>query len=471
MVAPVMDIIVIGCGASGIAALRRLHDAGLKVLGLEAADRIGGRICTVEYGDCYLDLGAAWCHGEKDNVVFEMANPLNLLARTKPDHKYYLLSNGDSISTETGEKLLQTLDEEVGKADKNNSKSISDYVRNAAKTNPTFQKDPKLKQSFIEWYEKNNHLGGQSDPKMGKSLKGLEEWWVCEGDFFLNWKGKGYTTFLDLLLNKYPDASKELPIPIHLNKEVENIKWCTSKPDLQRGNPLVQIKCKDGSLYAAKSVIITVSIGVLKERYSQLFSPELPVEKINSINNLDCCILDKIYIEFTKPWWPKFPSKFNILWRDEDKAKFTRQERWITEIFGFNTVEYHPNLLLAWTSGEGAIEMEKVDEEQVKAGVKKLMQVLFRKEFQLNPVKSILRTQWASNPLVRGCYSYRSVKTEENGASAIILSEPLCHGNGFPVVCFAGEATSHHRHNAVHGAIEAGFREADRLIEKFKQTK
>lgn len=55
-----MDIIVIGCGASGIAALRRLHDAGLKVLGLEAADRIGGRIHSLEYGDCYLDIGAAW---------------------------------------------------------------------------------------------------------------------------------------------------------------------------------------------------------------------------------------------------------------------------------------------------------------------------------------------------------------------------------------------------------------------------
>ncbi|XP_034833470.1 spermine oxidase-like isoform X2 [Maniola hyperantus] len=461
-----MDIIVIGCGASGIAALRRLHDAGLKVLGLEAADRIGGRICTVEYGDCYLDLGAAWCDGEKDNVVFDMVNPLGLLGRPKPDHKYFLLSNGELVSTETGEKLLQTLGEEVGKADKNNSKSISECVRNAAKTNPAFQEDPKLAQSIVEWYERNYHLGGQSDPKMGKSLKGLEEWWPCEGESFLNWKGKGYRTFLDLLLNKYPDASKELPIPIHLNKEVENIQWS----DSESGNQ-VQIKCKDGSTYAAKSVIITVSIGILKERHSQLFSPQLPVEKINSINNLDVCVLDKIYIEFTKPWWPKFPSNFMILWKDEDKAKFTTQERWITEIFGLNTVEYHPNLLVAWIYGEGAIEMEKVSEEQVKAGVEKLMEVLFSKEFQLTPVKSILRTKWAANRFVRGTYSYRSIKTEENGASAVTLSEPLYNANGFPVVCFAGEATSHHRHNSAHGAIEAGFREADRLIEKFKQTK
>lgn len=55
-----MDVIVIGCGAAGVAAIRKLHDAGLKVMGLEAADRIGGRIQTVEFGNGVVDIGAAW---------------------------------------------------------------------------------------------------------------------------------------------------------------------------------------------------------------------------------------------------------------------------------------------------------------------------------------------------------------------------------------------------------------------------
>lgn len=49
---------------------------------------------------------------------------------------------------------------------------------------------------------------------------------------------------------------------ILLNKEVENIQW-----GLDANNPLVKIKCKDGSLFTAKSVIVTLSIGVLQERY------------------------------------------------------------------------------------------------------------------------------------------------------------------------------------------------------------
>lgn len=55
-----MDVIVIGCGAAGVAAMRKLHDAGLQVMGLEAGDRIGGRICTVEFGETVVDIGAAW---------------------------------------------------------------------------------------------------------------------------------------------------------------------------------------------------------------------------------------------------------------------------------------------------------------------------------------------------------------------------------------------------------------------------
>ncbi|XP_072938120.1 spermine oxidase-like isoform X2 [Epargyreus clarus] len=466
-----MDVVVIGCGAAGIAALRKLHDAGLKVLGLEADDRIGGRIKTVQFGEGPLDIGAAWCHGEKDNVVFELANPLDLLGRPSgPDTAWYVKSNGDLVPNENIDAITKGISEEIAKADKANTRSLSDCVRNAAKSNPILKKDPQLAKSFVEWYERNNHVGGQTNPKTGKSLKGLEEHWGCEGEFMLNWKGRGFKTLLDVLLNKYPDPSKEIPVQILLNKEVETIKWRSTQPGQEPDHSLVHVRCKDGSLYAAKSVIVTMSIGVLKERHQKLFNPPLPKEKVTSINSLQLCVLDKIYIEFTKPWWPKSPGNISLLWTEEDKAKFA-DDKWVTEIYGFLTVEYQPNLLLAWIYGKGAEEMEKVSPERVKAGVSKLMDVVFKKQFKVTPVKAVLRSQWASNPLARGTYSYRGVDTEEQGGSAVILSEPLYHDSskGFPVVCFAGEATSHHHHGPAHGAVESGFREAERLIATFKK--
>ncbi|XP_075979918.1 spermine oxidase-like isoform X2 [Anticarsia gemmatalis] len=462
-----MDVIVIGCGAAGVSAMRKLHDAGLQVLGLEAADRIGGRVCTVAFGDRAIDIGAAWCHGEKDNKVFELANPLDLLGRPEPDNKWYVLSNGELVSAEKADTILAVIDDEVAKADKYSTQSISECVRNAEQTNATLKKDPKLSRSFVEWFERNSHLGGQDDEKTGKSLRGLIEFWNSDGEFMLNWKGRGYKTILDVLMNKYPDPSKEVPLQILLNKEVENIRWGSNQRGLD--NPLVQVTCKDGSLYAAKSVIVTVSVGVLKERHAQLFNPPLPAEKVNTIRNLQMCVLDKIYIEFENTWWPKTPANFTILWQEEDKAKFTPEEKWITEIYGLLSVDYQPNVLLAWVYGKGAEMMERVTLEGVQAGVQKLIDVVLKKQFDVAPIKKIIRSQWASNPLTRGAYAHRTVALEQNGGSATTLSEPLYHSSRFPLVCFAGEATSHHQHTAVHGAVESGFREAERLIESFKR--
>lgn len=55
-------IVIIGAGASGIAAGTRLMAAGFtNVRVLEALDRIGGRVNTVAHGDgAKLDMGAQW---------------------------------------------------------------------------------------------------------------------------------------------------------------------------------------------------------------------------------------------------------------------------------------------------------------------------------------------------------------------------------------------------------------------------
>ncbi|CAH0757949.1 unnamed protein product [Diatraea saccharalis] len=463
-----MDVIVIGCGASGIAVLRRLHDAGLTALGLEAAGRIGGRINTVPFADNVVDLGGAWCHGEKDNIVYEIANPLDLLGRPDPDKIWYLLSNGSFAPDILIKDMVQAVADSVSEAAKDDITSIAECVVKAAESKEIF-KNSDLTRPLIEWYGRINHLGGEDDPKNGKSLRGLTENWVCEGEPTLNWKGRGYKTILDVLLNRHPDPAKEIPVEILLNKEVDSIRWGTIQFGKDSTKSLVHVTCKDGSLFMANSVIITIPLGVLKERHHHLFKPSLPANKITAINNLDFCILDKIYVEFTEAWWSKAPAQFNILWREEDKQKFSEM-KWVTSIFGANTVADQPNVLLFWIYGNGAKDMEEASQEDVEKGVEQLL-TMFMTNFDITPIKAVLRSQWATNPLARGAYSYRSVRTEEHGGSALDLSEPLYQNDEFPVVCFAGEATSHHRHNSVHGAIEAGFREADRLIDCFKKLK
>lgn len=60
-----------------------------------------------------------------------MANKLDLLGRSEPDDKWFLLSNGDPVPDETSQGILQALNDELSKANKNNTLSISECIRKA----------------------------------------------------------------------------------------------------------------------------------------------------------------------------------------------------------------------------------------------------------------------------------------------------------------------------------------------------
>lgn len=61
-----VDAIVLGAGVAGLKAARDLHDTGLRVVVLEARDRIGGRIWTDRTLARHpVELGAEFVHGER----------------------------------------------------------------------------------------------------------------------------------------------------------------------------------------------------------------------------------------------------------------------------------------------------------------------------------------------------------------------------------------------------------------------
>src|SRR5947207_7623327 len=71
-----VDVVIIGAGAAGVAAASRLASAAIRVLVLEARNRIGGRAWTKHTGGFPLDLGCGWLHSADENEWSAIAKKL-----------------------------------------------------------------------------------------------------------------------------------------------------------------------------------------------------------------------------------------------------------------------------------------------------------------------------------------------------------------------------------------------------------
>jgi monoamine oxidase len=110
-------IVIVGAGLSGISAAAKLLENGFEdIVILEAENRIGGRIHSIDYGTGKIDLGGQWIHGEENNSIFEMVKD-NFDLGTTAFEEYeenYSRSDGSTPDqdqcarlTELSEKILE----------------------------------------------------------------------------------------------------------------------------------------------------------------------------------------------------------------------------------------------------------------------------------------------------------------------------------------------------------------------------
>src|SRR5439155_3319373 len=63
------QVVIIGAGVAGVTAARDLAAAGVRVLVLEARDRLGGRVLTQHTADGPVELGAEFVHGAFPEIL------------------------------------------------------------------------------------------------------------------------------------------------------------------------------------------------------------------------------------------------------------------------------------------------------------------------------------------------------------------------------------------------------------------
>ncbi|XP_016955755.1 spermine oxidase [Drosophila biarmipes] len=458
-------IAIVGAGSAGVAAATRLLELGFRnVLLLEAEDRVGGRVHTIPFADNVVDLGAQWCHGEKGNVVYDRVKDLNLLEVTENHYETNKLvrSNKEVIPEDVAVQLKGIADNSI--PDRQTELvdfegSLGDYINK--KYWKELEKLPSIDgtvaKEYLEVFHKFESSVEAADHLFEVSGKGHLEYWLCEGELLLNWQDKGYKRFLRLLMKAREDQPEDLGVlkgRVLLNKRIAEINW--------QGADELTLRCWNGEVITADHVICTVSLGVLKEQHEKLFVPALPAAKVRAIQGLKLGTVDKFFLEFESPPLPGDWPGFNCLWLEKDLEELRASELfWLESAFGFYSVSRQPRLLQGWIIGPHARHMETLTEEKVLEG----LMWLFRKflPFEIPLPRRLLRTQWHANPNFRGSYTFRSTYTDALRTGAWDLEAPLQDVGGRPRLQFAGEASHKHFYSTVHGAVETGWREAERL--------
>lgn len=126
--------------------------------------------------------------------------------------------------------------------------------------------------------------------------------------------------------------------------------------------PKIEILCDNGKCFYADSVICTFPLGVLKQHRNTLFDPPLPDNKLKSIDKLRFGTVDKIYLEYDRPFFSAELSEAILLWEPIDPSEDI-SSRWFKKIYSFTKMD--ETLLLGWISGEEAKFMETLPFEAV----------------------------------------------------------------------------------------------------------
>ncbi|KAK6635766.1 hypothetical protein RUM44_001020 [Polyplax serrata] len=472
-------VLIIGAGASGVAAAVKLLENGFNNFRIiEAENRIGGRVNTTCIGSSKVELGAEWIHGETGNVVYELAAKYNMADTSA---KYFFSQTkffdfcGHQINKDISVALSTAFSEimDVKENDLDNkllNGSVGEYFdlkfQDAVyELRKKINLDESLVQKFSKVFENWENSIDASHSWYETSLSGHLQYWECPGNIITTWRNNCYSTLFDLLKKKVGD-SEGLPLDdkIIFNKEVSKINW---NKEAISNVPNVQVECSDGSVYSADHVLLTCSLGVLKERALQMFSPLLPPKKLRCIQNLGFGTVDKIFLKFSHRWWKNDFDGFAFLWSDDERKNDTTG--WLNGVICFHPLNSESAILRGWITGEAAQQMETLSPQEITQGLNYLLDKFLGASFDVPSIDICLTSKWYTNPHFRGSYSCRLLKSEETNVWSSDLAEPVLNVEDVPVLLFGGEASSTHYFSTVHGAVEAGRREVTRLLPFLKE--
>ncbi len=184
------------------------------------------------------------------------------------------------------------------------------------------------------------------------------------------------------------------------------------------------VECENGVKFYADHVICTVPLGVIMERADSLFQPALPPDKATVLDRLHFGTVNKIFLEYERPFLSPDIDEVILLWDKLDAAAATAdapmKERWFRKIYSFSKV--NETMLVGWIAGEEARFMETLKMNVVAETCTALIKKFLADPYVPKP-KSCVFTAWHSQPYSRGSYTAIGVGGQQSDVEKV--AEPL----------------------------------------------
>jgi len=409
-----VDVAIIGAGAAGIAAARRIAGTRARVALIEASGRMGGRCVTdTSTFGVPFDRGAHWIHMPDLNPVMPLA--------VKSGFDIYPAPPGQRVRI--GRRYAR-------------ASEMEDYLTATVRANRTIAEAGR----------------GRVDVSCAQALpKDLADWqrtvefvlgpFGCAKDLadvsafdFARSAERDTDTFCRQGFGAVIARLAE-GLPVQLQTPASRIDWS------ERSH--IEINTAKGRL-SARAVIVTVSTGVLASDKLK-FSPELPRRHLDAIAKLQLGSYDHIALEL--------PGNPLGLQRDEtvfEKSDSARTAAILANISG-------TTLCMIEVGGKFGRDLATAGEPAMVSFALDWLAGLYGADIR-KAVKRTSATRWNHEPWTLGAFS---AATPGGQGARAALAEPVRDR-----VFFAGEATHETLWGTVGGAWASGERAAEAALKK-----
>jgi len=429
------DVAVLGAGAAGLAAAAALAEHGVRVILLEARDRIGGRILTLADPtlDWPIELGPEFIHGhapatralleQSGRVAIDTAGTRWTLREGQPIPREDLFAAMDRLM-----QRVESLPEEDLSVDEFLVRESRDPTLVAACTNARM---------MVEGFD-------AADPRRASVRAIAAEWSGMDGG-----QGRpmgGYGEITAYLARSLAATGGQL----HLQAVVKRVEWHPGAVSVTADTPGGPLEV------AARCALVALPISVLKRSSEEpggvRFTPPLE-EKAAALRGVEVGPVVKVILRFRRAFWEELHGgRFREAgFLHAPQAPFRTM---------WTMLPARVPLLTAWAGGPRAAELAGGSRDEIiEQALASLQSALGVGPEMRDELVAGYTHDWLRDLHAQGAYSYITVG---GSAAPAELARPLSE-----TLYFAGEAAHPGQSGTVEAALQSGRRASGEIAKQF----